>query len=182
MYTANELTVARQFLQQGKIVAMPTDTVYGLHCTPDHLPAIEKILLLKQRNADKGLILIADRLETFTPYMAPIPENIAQKIRLHPGITWLVPANKHVSPLITGQFDTIAIRICQQPFIAKLCALLGTPLISTSANISHHPVAKNIDEIKQMFPQGIDLIIEGDLPLDAVASEIREALTDKRIR
>jgi L-threonylcarbamoyladenylate synthase len=177
-----ELNSALQVLQQGGIVAMPTDTVYGLHCDPHHLSAIKKILALKQRSPDKGLILIADCLERFAEYIQALPVEIEQKLRTHPGITWLVPAKENVSALITGQFNTVAIRICQKPMIAQLSQILNSPLISTSANISDQPVAHNIREIQAMFPTGIDLIIEGDLPVNAKASEIRDAFTDERLR
>ncbi|MFA6036883.1 MAG: L-threonylcarbamoyladenylate synthase [Legionellales bacterium] len=173
---------ALSILKNGGIIAMPTDTVYGLHCSPHHLAAVEKIIHLKQRDASKGLILIADCLERFNEFIAPLPENIREKIRTHPGITWVVPAQKNVSHLITGNFDTVAIRICQQPFIAELSKLLNSPLISTSANISHLPVAINKQEILDMFPNGIDLIIESDLPRDAKSSEIWDAFSDEKIR
>ncbi len=175
------LSNALHILQQGGIVLMPTDTVYGLHCDPHCVPAIEKILALKQRSPSKGLILIADCLERFNEYVQPLPEDIAHKIRTHPGITWLVPA-KSISILITGKFNTVAIRICKQPLIAKLSEQLNSPLISTSANISHHAVAKNAQEIKAQFPTGIALIIEGELPKHAKASEFRDAFTDEKLR
>ncbi|MGA2655269.1 MAG: L-threonylcarbamoyladenylate synthase [Gammaproteobacteria bacterium] len=176
------ITTALHVLQNGGIVIMPTDTVYGLHCDAHCLPAIEKIIALKQRDANKGLILIADSLERFAEYIEPLPENISEKIRSHPGITWLVPAQKNISKLITGEFNTVAIRICKNKMIAQLSELLHSPLISTSANISHHPVAHNKNEIVQMFPEGVDLIIEGDVPEHAKPSEIRDAFTDKRVR
>ncbi len=169
-------------LQKGGIVIMPTDTVYGLHCDPHYLSAIEKIITLKQRDNTKGLILIADNLERFSEYIEPLPENIKEKIRKSPGITWLVPAQKNISKLITGEFNTVAIRVCKNQMIAKLSELLNSPLISTSANISHHPVAHNKNEMMQMFPEGIDLIIEGDVPKNAQASEIRDAFTNERLR
>jgi L-threonylcarbamoyladenylate synthase len=169
-------------LKNGGIVIMPTDTVYGLHCDPHYLSAIEKIIALKQRDADKGLILIADNLERFAEYIEPLPESISEKIRKSPGITWLVPAQKNVSKLITGKFNTVAIRICKNQIIATLSALLNSPLISTSANISHYPVGRNKNEMMQMFPEGVDLIIEGNVPENAQASEIRDAFTDERLR
>lgn len=173
---------ALSILKNGGIIAMPTDTVYGLHCSPHHLAAVEKIIQLKQRDASKGLILIADCLDRFNEFIAPLPENIHEKIRTHPGITWIVPAQKNVSHLITGNFTSVAIRVCKQAFIAELSKLLNSPLISTSANISHLPVATNKQEILEMFPSGIDLIIEGDLPKDAKSSEIWNAFTDERLR
>lgn len=169
-------------LQNGGIVAMPTDTVYGLHCDPHSLAAVEKIIHLKQRDASKGLILIADCLERFDEYIRPLPEEISEKIKNHPGITWIVPAKENVSHLITGNFTTVAIRVCKNHFIAQLSQSLNSPLISTSANISQLPVATNKQEILNMFPNGIDLIIEADLPKDAQSSEIRDAFTDERLR
>jgi L-threonylcarbamoyladenylate synthase len=179
---SNTLNQALRILQRGGIIAMPTDTVYGLHCDPHVLSAIEKIIFLKQRDANKGLILIADCLERFEHYIQPLPSDIDKKLRTQPGITWLVPAAKNISKLITGDFNTVAIRISPHPLIAELSRLLDSPLISTSANISNHPVAHNKQEINAMFPTGIDLIIEGDLPKDARPSEIYDAFTNKKLR
>lgn len=179
---AETVNQALKVLQAGGIVAMPTDTVYGLHCDPHHLATIEKILHLKQRSPNKGLILIADRLERFNEYIQALPDEIDAKLRNNPGITWIVPAAKNISRLITGNFNTVAIRISPNPLIAQLTASLNSPIISTSANISTQAVAKNKAEIITMFPAGIDLIIEGELPQNAKASEIRDAFTDERFR
>ncbi len=179
---ADAITKALIILRSGGIIAMPTDTVYGLHCDPHDLEAVKKIIALKKRSAHKGLILVADSLERFHEYIRPLPESIDEKIRSHPGITWLVPAANNISPLITGDFTTIAIRIVTYPLIAQLSELLNSPLVSTSANISFQSVATNIQEIKNQFPKGIDLIIEGDTRSAAKASEIRDAFTDEVLR
>lgn len=183
MLTATDtINNAARTLRAGGIVAMPTDTVYGLHCDPHCLPAIEKILMLKKRSYEKGLILIADSLERFHEYIQPLPDAIIQKIIENPGITWLVPARENISHLITGNFTTVAIRICQKPTIAQITQLLDSPLISTSANISHQPVAKNAQEIEKIFTTQLDLIIDGELSPNAKSSEIRDVFTDARIR
>ncbi len=184
MSTACELTRAQQVLESGGIVAMPTESVYGLHCLPQHLDAIKKILQLKQRSPDKGLILIAGDLLQLDEYISPLSDTLKEKIvHAYPvPTTWVVPARSEVSRLITGQFNTVAVRITRHPFIARLCQQLNSALISTSANISQQSVAHCAHEIKQIFPEGVDLIIEGKVLVNTQPSQIIDIRTGERLR
>lgn len=163
---------------------MPTESVYGLHCLPHHLNAIKKILQLKQRSEDKGLILIASCWAQLDEYIAPLPDRVKEKVESACAVptTWIIPARQQVSPLITGEFNTVAVRITTHLFISCLCDLLNSPLISTSANISGQAVARSAAEIKAIFPEGIDLIIEGEVPPANQPSQILDAMTGERWR
>lgn len=178
---------AVEVLQQGGVIAYPTEAVYGLGCDPKNLSAIKKILKLKQRQKEKGLILVAENFEQLKPYLQPLEKDIEQKLldSWHDSmnaITWLVPVNETTSEYLKGQFDTLAVRVSQHPVVKELCHKFKGAIVSTSANISTQDAARTCQQVKQIFENEIDLIIDGETDFNAQPSEIRDALTNKIIR
>ena len=182
-----EVLQAVDVLHQGGVVAYPTEAVYGLGCDPKNLSAVKTILQLKQRNKEKGLILVASSFDQFENYIQPLEKPIEQKLLdswkdKSAAITWLVPVKKETSKYLKGQFDTLAVRVSHHPIVKELCEKFGGAIISTSANIATQEAARTAEEVKQIFADKIDFIIEGETDLNAQPSEIRDALTDKIIR
>lgn len=154
---------AKAFLQGG-IIAYPTEAVFGLGCDPDNDSAIRKLLSLKQRSADKGLILLASHYSQLQPYINELEISAQQKsliLSRWPGaITQILPANHHISPLLSGVFDTIAVRVTDHPDVIALCNKTGKAIISTSANLSGKPAAKTWHAVLQQFPTQLDYLIK----------------------
>ena len=182
-----KLDHAVKVLQQGGVIAYPTEAVYGLGCDPQNLAAVKIILQLKQRKKEKGLILVASSYDQFKNYIQPL-ENAIEKKLLNSwkdktkAITWLVPVKKETSEYLKGQFDTIAIRVSHHPLVKELCEKFAGAIVSTSANISTHDAARTAEQVKQIFADKIDFIIEGETDINAQPSEIRDALSNKIIR
>ncbi len=173
-----------ELIQQGGIVAYPTEAVFGLGCVANNDKSIENLLTIKKRSVDKGLILIASCIEQLEPYIQPLSKKNIEKIiskQAYP-ITWLVPVKPEVSPLLTGTYDKIAIRIIQHSQTSKLCGFIGHPLVSTSANISNYPAALTTHQVKQNFSSGIDCILEGKTAGFHSPSKIIDLYTSKIIR
>lgn len=181
---------AVEVLRQGGILAYPTEAVYGLGCDPKNLSAVKKLLRLKQREKEKGLILIASNLEQLKSYIQPLEKNIENKLLdswsasadQSGAITWLVPVKKEVSVYLKGRFDTLAIRVSNHPVVKELCESFNGAIVSSSANMSKQESARTAGQVKQIFANKIDFILEGETNLNAQPSEIRDALTDKIIR
>ncbi len=178
---------AVDILRKGGVIAYPTEAVYGLGCNPQNLAAVKKILELKQRQKEKGLILVAADFEQFENYIQPLERNIENKILESwkdkaSVITWLVPVKKEISKYLKGEFDTLAIRVSHHPLVKELCEVFAGAIISTSANISTHEAARTAQQVKKIFNDKIDFIVEGETDCNAQPSEIRDALTDKIIR
>ena len=93
-----------------------------------------------------------------------------------------MPAKKSVSDYLKGQFDTLAVRVSNHPVVKELCEKFGGAIVSTSANISTQESARTAEQVKQIFGNKIDFIIEGETDFNAQPSEICDALTDKIIR
>lgn len=182
-----KLDRAVDVLQQGGVIAYPTEAVYGLGCDPENLSAVKKILQLKQRPKEKGLILVASSLDQFKNYIQPLEKEIEEKLLASwkdktKAITWLVPVKKEISEYLKGQFDTIAVRVSHHPVVKELCEKYAGAIVSTSANISTQEAARNAEQVKEIFGNDVDFILEGKTDVNAEPSEIRDALTNKIIR
>ncbi|MCW8988022.1 MAG: L-threonylcarbamoyladenylate synthase, partial [Gammaproteobacteria bacterium] len=181
---SNQVEQAIKVLQQGGIIAYPTEAVYGLGCNPDDLAAVKKILRIKQREKDKGLILIAASFDQIKPYIQVLEKNIEEKLLVSwrdsaKPITWLVPVKSEISDYLTGQFDTLAVRVSKHPLVKELCEKFGGAIVSTSANRAKQEAARTSDQVEEIFEDEIDFILEGETDPNAQPSEIRDALTNK---
>ena len=181
---SNALTALRT---QG-VIAYPTESVFGLGCDPDCDLAIQKILDLKQRPAHKGLILIAADIEQLKNYADFSQLNKTQLSAIEktwPGpYTWVVPAQKQLSKLISGDFDSVAVRVSAHTVVQELCREFGKPIISTSANLSGLEACVNPCEVKKMFNNTalLTTIIEAEVSGLDNPSQIHHALSGERLR
>ena len=184
---SKQIEPAVKVLQQGGTLAYPTEAVYGLGCDPKNLSAVKKLLQIKNRAKEKGLILVAANIEQLKAYILPLEKDIEKKLLdswqdSDNAVTWLVPVDEMTSDYLKGQFDTLAIRVSHHPVVKELCEQFGGAIVSTSANISTQEAARTAEQVKQIFENKIDFIVEGETDINAQPSEIRDALTDKIIR
>lgn len=173
-----------QAVQRGGVIAYPTEAVYGLGCDPAQLAAVQRVLTLKQRPAHKGLILIAADFDQLAPYLLPLDSvTHARVMATWPGaVTWILPAQPHVSPLIRGEHDTLAVRVSAHPTCRALCLRLGHPLISSSANLSTLPPARDAQAVAAQFGTLLDGIVDAPVGGQAQPTEIRQGLTGEIVR
>ncbi|MGQ0286680.1 Sua5/YciO/YrdC/YwlC family protein [Pasteurellaceae bacterium 22721_9_1] len=178
------LTLSQQ-LKANQVVAYPTEAVFGLGCNPFSQSAVEKLLVLKQRPIEKGLILVSPDVRFFLPFIDETRINAAQWQCLtqtydHP-ITWVVPAKENVPTFLTGDFDSIAVRICRHPAVAQLCEACEFALTSTSANLSGLSPCRTAEEVRVQFGADFPVL---DMPVGDAKnpSEIRDLLTNQLFR
>lgn len=175
-----------QALNDGGVIAYPTEAVYGLGCDPDNEAAVMALLAIKQRPVEKGLILIAANYSQLLPYVddKAIPlEKRYQIFSSWPGhISWVLPASKTAPKWITGKFDSIAVRVSAHPVVQQLCLAYGKPLVSTSANLSGQPSITDIIELEQSLGGMLSAIMPGALGGATQPSQIRSALTGDILR
>ena len=175
---------AAYILKQGGVIAYPTEAVFGLGCLPNKLDSVQHLLDLKQRPMEKGLILIADNLEQLLPYIASLDSNVLKKIQAPTSVptTWIVPTPSSTSPLLRGKFQSIAIRITDHPVVKQLCQKIGSPIISTSANITGKHMTYNAFQVRLHFQNQLDYILNASLGQSNKPSVIKDVLTDRVIR
>lgn len=178
-----ELQHAAHAIQQGGVVAYPTEAVYGLGCDPENEAAVHKLLALKQRPLHKGLILIAASMEQLLPWLDVTAQQQQQLAESWPAaITWLVPASAKVPSWVKGQHTNVAVRVTAHPLARKLCELVGKPIISTSANYSGEPPTANAAVIEQQMGKDLDALVIGQCNMGDKPSTIIDLITGNTLR
>lgn len=172
---------AQVFRSEG-VIAYPTESVYGLGCDPQSASAVNRILQLKHRSVEKGLILVAASIEQLDEYII-INEAEQQRITDHTSpMTWLVSKSDTTPPWISGEHSRIAIRISSHPVVQALCNQLNQPLVSTSANPSGARPAMSSLQARQYFNQQVDLYISGNTGELGRPTPITDLQSGKQIR
>lgn len=152
---------AADVLRRGGIIAYPTEGVFGLGCLPADHAALLRLLTLKNRDADKGVILIAADTAQLSGWIdLPEGSELPRPVAGAP-VTWLVPAAPGVSSLVLGQHTEIAVRLTNHPIARAICNAVQSPLVSTSANISGRPVARNRYVLRRQFGDLVDYLVPG---------------------
>ncbi|TEW54125.1 L-threonylcarbamoyladenylate synthase type 1 TsaC [Psychromonas sp. RZ22] len=175
-------------LKNQGVIAYPTESVFGLGCDPDSEVAIQKILDLKQRPAYKGLILIAaniEQLQNYADFSSLSSDQLNNIKATWPGpFTWVVPIQSSLSKLVSGDFNSIAVRVTKHPVVQALCQEFGKPIISTSANLSGLEACVTAQQVAQMFISNplLDYIVDQPVTGLENPSQIHDALTGKRLR
>ena len=170
-----------QPFKQGKVFAYPTEAVYGLGCDPDNESAVKRLLEIKKRSIEKGLILIASDFSQVKKYLKPLTES-QQQFTQASDTTYIFPALKSAPAWLTGDFDSLAIRITKHPLAKELCETLGSAVVSTSANLSGLAPAKSVNEVIIQLNHKVDFIFEGKLGNANKPSVIRDSISEKVIR
>lgn len=167
-------------VKAGGVIAYPTEAVYGLGCDPRNRAAVLRLLRLKRRPVNKGLILIAADARQLMPYVTDIPAHVRAT---WPGpVTWLLPARKDVPRWIRGRHSSIAVRVTAHATAAALCRAAGRALVSTSANPSRERPARSYRETATRLGAGVDYIVRGRTGGARRPTEIRDARTRKIVR
>ncbi|WP_101758686.1 L-threonylcarbamoyladenylate synthase [Oceanicoccus sp. KOV_DT_Chl] len=178
-----QLQAAVSYLRAGAVIAYPTETVWGFGCDPNNRKAVLRLLALKQRPLDKGLILVAANSAQLAPYLAHLDVSLQHKFdrQMVRPTTWLVPGT--VAPdWIRGDYQSVALRVSTHQQVAKLCLAFGGPIVSTSANEAGAPTARWPWQLQRYLGRGLDYVMPGTLGLGGQPSIIRDLLTDQIIR
>jgi len=184
MNSACRFERAVRLIRSGGVIAYPTGGVYGLGCDPANETAVRRILAIKRRPWQAGLILIASAIDQFDGWIAP-SDIEWQRIESEPaaGITWLVTPDAHSPSWITGAHDSIAVRVVRHPVALTLCRRAGTPIVSTSANRRGRPPARTALAARLLFGREIDLVVAGGpAGIRTGPSEIRDARSGAIVR
>jgi L-threonylcarbamoyladenylate synthase len=175
-----------KIFQQGGVIAYPTEAVFGLGCDPDNPQAIKRLLAIKNRPEEKGLILLAGDFKQLSPYLDTSQLSSTQieliLSRWPNGITQVLPANPNISPLLTGRFNSIAVRITDQPDVVALCSKTNKPIVSTSANFSGKDPVKTWQALDINLVEMLDYTLKGETLSFLQPSTIINGLTGEIFR
>lgn len=173
-------------LRAGGVIAYPTEAVWGLGCDPSNETAVMKLLDIKQRPVEKGMILVASDVAQLRDWIAldQLPDARVQAVLdSWPGPnTWVVPAGSRARPWITGAHTSLAVRVSAHPLVARLCQAWGGPLVSTSANLAGHEPARRRDQLDPALLARIDGVLDGATGALAQPTCIRVAASGEILR
>ena len=173
-------------LKSGGVIAYPTEAVWGLGCDPFDETAVMRLLAIKQRPVDKGLILIAADLAQLQPLLdlPAVPETrLAEVLASWPGPhTWVLPASATAPRWITGTHPGIAVRVSAHPTVVALCRAFGGPLVSTSANLAGAPAAFLREQLDPAVLALVGGATEGETGGLDQPTPIRDALSGHSFR
>lgn len=150
-------------IRAGGVVAIPTDTLYGLAADPFNPRAVQKIFELKRREPERAIPLVAASLQQVSEALGEL--SIASRklaARFWPGpLTLLLQAPPTLAPEVTSRFDTVGVRVPDHAVTRALAAACYLPLTSTSANISDRPATANPDVVAEQLPDLDGLLDSG---------------------
>lgn len=176
---------AARIIRNGGVIAYPTEAVWGLGCDPWDRQAVYRILDIKQRPVEKGVILIGASEEQFAPLLDPLSsEERAVLKSTWPGpYTWLIPDPAGWAPdWVRGQFDTVAVRITAHPLVKTLCEATGHPIVSTSANLAGEDPLLTFSGVEEVFGSLLDGIVPGETGGQKTPSKIQDLRSGGLVR
>ena len=160
---AADLLEAAALLQQGKVVGIPTETVYGLAADARNPEAVRQIFAAKGRPADNPLIVHIAEMQALEQVAAVVPP-LAVKLaeRFWPGpLTMILPKRSDIPEITSGGLDTVGIRMPSHPVARALILLSGVPIAAPSANISGYPSPTTAQHVMRDMHGKIAAVVDG---------------------
>ncbi len=155
------LLLSQEYVQAGKLIVFPTDTLYGLACDPTNPAALRDIYAAKSRSTLKALPVLIGALEQLDQLVEHIPPQARRLMeRFWPGaLTLVLPKQAHLPSELTP-YPGLAVRMPNHPFALELLQALG-PLAVTSANLSDQTNPQTAQEVFAQLAGRVDLILDG---------------------
>jgi L-threonylcarbamoyladenylate synthase len=179
-----QLHAAVRSLSHGGVIACPTETVYGLSCDPFSAGAVLRLLTLKQRGIEQGVVLIAGGFAQLEPLLLPLAGGVRRRVvtPARTPTTWLLPCRPDIPVWLRGLHDTLAVRITTHPLAQALCREWGGPLVSSSANLHGRKPACSALAVRKAFDDQLDFILHGSTSGTGAPSRIRDGISGKLLR
>jgi L-threonylcarbamoyladenylate synthase len=170
-------------LAAGGIIAYPTETVYGLGCNPWDGGAVLRLLELKQRRLEQGVILVASEFAHLEALLLPVTPPVRRRVTTHRSrpVTWVLPCLPGIPEWLRGRHQSLAVRLTSHPLAMELCRQWAGPLVSTSANIHGKHPAQTPLAVRKAFGNRLDYILHGPCG-NGRPSEIRDAISGRILR
>ena len=166
MESDTRVNAAVNTLKSGGVIAIPTDTVYGIGTDPFHPEAVQKLYTIKGRPEDKPIPLVlgsVDDVYKVSQNLPPFFFHLTEKF--WPGGLTLIVTAKNLLPQLTAGGTTVGLRIPNQTLLLKILQKFGCPLAITSANLSGQPAATSPSEFGHELSAKLDYIVDdGETP------------------
>lgn len=164
-YEKSDLDEAVRVLREGGVIVYPTDTVWGIGCDATNEEAVQKIYALKHRADTKSMLVLLDAPGKLQGYVEEIPEAAWDLLECTSDgtqrpMTIIYPNARNLAKNLIAEDGSVGIRITGEAFSKALCERLKRPIVSTSANISGEPTAKNFSQISQQVLAQADYVCQ----------------------
>ncbi|MEY4646672.1 MAG: hypothetical protein RIQ98_508 [Bacteroidota bacterium] len=152
-------------LKSGGVILYPSDTIWGLGCDVRMDASIEKLLQIKQRPTEKGLIVLISKIEQLSEYVEEVPEIAWDLVEFaEDPLTVIYPKGKNVSSHLLGPDGSIAIRLVKDEFCKGLIYRYQRGIVSTSANLSGDASPINFETVAVSIKEQVDYILQNPNP------------------
>lgn len=154
---------AAELVRQGQVIAIPTDTFYGLAANPFDPSAVQRIFVIKNRPESQPLLLLVDSLEMAADLSAaPPPDFYRLAERFWPGpLTIVLEASPKLPPPVTAHTGRIGLRLPSAPIPVALIEAAGCPLTATSANVAGGKECTTAQQVNDSLGSQLPLIVDG---------------------
>ncbi len=157
-----DLRLAAEEIRQGKLVAIPTETVYGLGANALDKDAVASIFRAKGRPADNPLIVHIADISDLKIYAEPNDWAYSLAERFWPGpLTIILPKKDIIPDVVSAGLDSVALRFPAHPVAQKLIRYSGCPIAAPSANISGKPSGTTAEHVLHDFKDAIAGVVDG---------------------
>ena len=161
--TRMALNHAKEVILSGGVVAVPTESFYGLAVSVRDENAIHRLMFVKKRPEKNPILILISSADDLDRYVAQIPP-IAMKLirRFWPGgLTLVFQGKENLSPMLTSATGQIGVRLSSHPVPTGLARLTGVAITGTSANVSGEPACRSAAQVVKAIGNDIDLVIDG---------------------
>lgn len=165
---------ALELLNQGEVIALPTDTVYGIATDGFNANAIEKLFIAKDRPSHKAIMLLIgdySDLEKIATFISPSAQRLAQHF-WPGGLTLVVNARDELPVNLRADTNTIGARLPNSELVRELARALGRPLAATSANRSGGANPRTAQDVLNDLDGKIAMILDGGATPGKLASTV----------
>jgi len=157
---SNDIENCLTVLQQGGVILYPTDTVWGLGCDATNPMAVEKIFSIKKRAAENSLIVLLTDERDILKYVSQVDLQVFDYLdTVVKPTTVIYEGAIGIADNAINKDGTVAIRLVKEDFCRHLIKRFRKPIVSTSANISGQPTARNFSEITDSIKRSVDYIV-----------------------
>ncbi len=156
-----DLNQALETLKSGGLILYPTDTIWGIGCDATNPEAVEKIFALKGRDKGKSMIILLGNDNQLQSYVSEVPEVAYELLEATDKPLTIIYSNaKNLAANVVAEDGSIGIRVVNHPFCEQLLQRFRKPIVSTSANISGEPSARNFVEVSDEIVNGVDYVVK----------------------
>lgn len=157
----DEINKALEVIKNGGVILYPTDTIWGLGCDATNAATVDKLLKIKNRPAEKSLIVLLDVDSKLQSYVKEIPEVAYDLIEYAENpLTIIFSDAKNLADNVINADGSVGIRIVKHDFCTPLIQRFRKPIVSTSANLSGKPSPKFFDDIDPEILGTVDYVVD----------------------